>query len=74
MGAPPANPVPMGGPQMGMTPYANQMSQMSQQMAGDITAAAANSTKKILMIVGISIVAVVLLSILITVFAFMRTA
>ncbi len=59
---------------MGMTPYANQMSQMSQQMAGDITAAAANSTKKIMMIVGLSIVAVVVLSILITVFAFMRSA
>jgi hypothetical protein len=71
MGAPPMG-AGMSGP-MGMQPY-NQAAQLSQQMASDITKAAANSTKRVMMIVVISIVASVVLGILFTVLAFVRSS
>lgn len=62
---------PMGN--MGMQAYSNNMAQMSQQMATDITAAATNTTKRIMLIVAISVGASVLLGIVISVLAFMRS-
>ena len=58
---------------MGMQAYSNNMAQMSQQMATDITAAATNTTKRIMLIVAISVGASVLLGIVISVLAFMRS-
>ena len=72
MGAP-AAPVPMGG-MSPMQPYNNQMAQMSQQMAGDITKAATDASKRIMMFVIIGVVASVVLGILITVLAFVRSS
>lgn len=62
---------PMGN--MGMQAYSNNMAQMSHQMATDITAAATNTTKRIMLIVAISVGASVLLGIVISVLAFMRS-
>lgn len=69
----PAAPVPMGG-MSPMQPYANQAAQLSQQMAGDITKAANDASKRIIMFVVIGVVASVVLGILITVLAFVRSS
>jgi hypothetical protein len=79
-------PQPMGGPtpftavppqpmgNMGMQAYSNNMAPMSQQMASDITAQATNTTKRVMLIVAIAVGASVLLGIVITVLAYMRSS
>ena len=71
MGAPPMG-APMGN--MGMQAYSNNMAQMSQQMATDITAGATNTTKRVMLIVAISVGASILLGIVITVLVFMQSS
>jgi len=59
---------------MGMQAYSNNMAQMSQQMATDITATPTNTTKRVMLIVAITVGASILLGIVIAVLAFMRSS